>query len=205
LTFVLTIKESLMATPKLLAFGGSLRKTSYNQMLVQAAAAGAQAAGAEVKVIHLKDYPMPVYDQDWFDEHGFPESVLQFKALLKAHDGFLIASPEYNGSISGALKNAIDWASRSEPGEAPLALSCFKGKTAAIMATSPGGLGGLRGLNHVRAILSGIGVMVIPDQKAVPGAMTVFNDAGELTDAKQKDAIAALGATLAQVTAKLIA
>ena len=77
-----------MASPKLLAFAGSLRKSSYNLMLVKVAAAGAQAAGAEVKVISLKDYPMPVYDQDWFDEHGFPESVLQFKALLKAHDGF---------------------------------------------------------------------------------------------------------------------
>lgn len=194
-----------MTTPKLLAFAGSLRKASYNHMLVQVAAEGARQAGAEIKVIHLKDYPMPIYDQDWFDENGFPASVLQFKSLLKDHDGFLIASPEYNGSISGALKNAIDWASRSEPGEAPLALSCFQGKTAAIMATSPGGLGGLRGLSHVRTILEGIGVLVIPDQKAVPGAMQVFSDTGEFTDAQQKDAIANLGATLAHTTAKLIA
>jgi NAD(P)H-dependent FMN reductase len=194
-----------MASPKLLAFAGSLRKSSYNLMLAQVAAAGAQAAGAEVKVISLKDYPMPVYDQDWFDEHGFPESVLQLKALLKEHDGFLIASPEYNGSISGALKNAIDWASRSEPGEAPLALSCFKGKTAAIMATSPGGLGGLRGLSHLREILEGIGVLVIPEQKAVPAAMNVFSDAGELTDGGQKEAIAAIGERLALVTGKLMA
>jgi NAD(P)H-dependent FMN reductase len=192
-----------MATPKLLAFAGSLRKASYNQMLVNVAAAGAQAAGAEVKIMHLKDYPMPVYDQDWFDEHDFPESVLQFKALLRESDGFLIASPEYNGSISGALKNAIDWASRSEPGEAPLALSCFKGKTAAIMSTSPGGLGGLRGLNHVREILAGIGVLVIPDQKAVPGAMGVFSETGELVDAALKDSITAIGAKLADVTGKL--
>lgn len=194
-----------MAPPKLLAFAGSLRKASYNQMLVEAAAAGAQWAGAEVTVIHLKDYPMPVYDQDWFDGHGFPESVLQFKTLLKEHDGFLIASPEYNGSVSGALKNAIDWASRSEPGEPPLALSGFKGKTAAIMATSPGGLGGLRGLNHLRVILEGIGVLVIPDQKAVPGAISAFNEAGELTDASQTDEIAALGAKLADITRKLMA
>ena len=194
-----------MAIPKLLAFAGSLRKSSYNYMLVQVAAAGAQAAGAEVKVIHLKDYPMPVYDQDWFDEHGFPDSVLQFKALLKGHDGCLIASPEYNGSVSGALKNAIDWASRSEPGEPPLALSCFKGKTAAIMATSPGGLGGLRGLSHLQSILMGLGVLVLPDQKAVPGAMSAFSASGELVDAAQKDAIAAIGAKLAAVTGALLA
>jgi chromate reductase len=193
-----------MTPPKLLAFAGSLRRASFNHRLVQVAAEGAQQAGAEVKVISLKDFPMPVYDQDWFDEHGFPDSVLQVKALMKGHDGFLIASPEYNGSISGALKNAIDWVSRSEPGEAPLALSCFKGKTAALMATSPGGLGGLRGLSHVRAILEGVGVLVIPDQKALPNAFKIFDEAGKLTDEPQRDAIAALGAKLAEVTGKLL-
>jgi chromate reductase len=193
-----------MTPPKLLAFAGSLRRASFNHRLVQVAAEGAQQAGAEVKVISLKDFPMPVYDQDWFDEHGFPDSVLQLKALMKGHDGFLIASPEYNGSISGALKNAIDWVSRSEPGEAPLALSCFKGKTAALMATSPGGLGGLRGLSHVRAILEGVGVLVIPDQKALPNAFKIFDEAGKLTDEPQRDAIAALGAKLAEVTGKLL-
>jgi chromate reductase len=193
-----------MTPPKLLAFAGSLRRASFNHRLVQVAAEGAQQAGAEVKVISLKDFPMPVYDQDWFDEHGFPDSVLQLKALMKGHDGFLIASPEYNGSISGALKNAIDWVSRSEPGEAPLALSCFKGKTAALMATSPGGLGGLRGLSHVRAILEGVGVLVIPDQKALPNAFKIFDEAGKLTDEPQRDEIAALGAKLAEVTGKLL-
>ena len=74
-----------MATPKLLAFAGSLRKASFNQMLVKVAAAGVEEAGAVAQVIRLKDFPMPVYDQDWFDENGFPESVLQFKAILKAH------------------------------------------------------------------------------------------------------------------------
>lgn len=135
----------MVGTPKLLAFSGSLRQKSFNHLLVQAAAEGATRAGAEVTLLHLKHYPMPLYDQDWFDQHGFPESVLQLKALMKAADGFLIASPEYNGSLSGALKNLIDWVSRAEPGEAPLALSCFQGKTAAIMATSPGGLGACGG------------------------------------------------------------
>jgi chromate reductase, NAD(P)H dehydrogenase (quinone) len=190
--------------PKLLAFSGSLRQKSFNTMLVQVAAAGATQAGAEVTVVHLKDYPMPIYDQDWFDQHGFPESVLQFKSLMKSSDGFLIASPEYNGSLSGALKNTLDWVSRAEPGESPLALSAFSGKTAAIMATSPGGLGGLRGLNHLRAILEGVGVLVIPNQKAVPGATQVFDEAGNLTDHSQRDAIAALGTQLANLTAKLL-
>ncbi|PSN14467.1 NADPH-dependent FMN reductase [filamentous cyanobacterium CCP5] len=190
--------------PKLLAFSGSLRRDSLNAKLVKVAAEGARSAGAEVTYVHLKDFPMPVYDQDWFDEHGFPESVLNFKGLMKDHHGFLIASPEYNGSITGALKNVIDWASRSEPGESPLALSCFKGKTAAIMATSPGGLGGIRGLPHVRQILEGIGVLVIPQQKAVPNAYKMFNDVGQLTDDSQREGIEALGRQLATITAKLI-
>ncbi|MFH7243587.1 MAG: NADPH-dependent FMN reductase [Spirulina sp.] len=190
--------------PKLLAFSGSLRKKSLNALLVQVAAAGAAQAGAEVTTLHLKDFPMPLYDQDWFDEHGFPESVLKLKALMQAADGFLIASPEYNGSLTGALKNMIDWASRPDNGEAPLALSCFGGKTAAIMATSPGGLGGLRGLNHLRQILTGLGVLVIPAQQAVPNAYQVFNENGHLTDDSQRHAILNLGATLAQTTAKLL-
>lgn len=190
--------------PKLLAFSGSLRKNSLNTLLVQVAAAGASQAGAEVTTLHLKNFPMPLYDQDWFDEHGFPPSVLELKALMKAADGFLIASPEYNGSLTGALKNLIDWTSRAEEGEAPLALSCFAGKTAAIMATSPGGLGGLRGLSHLRQILSSMGVLVIPAQQAVPGAFQAFDANGHLTDDVQRQTILDLGATLAQTTAKLI-
>jgi len=103
------------------------------------------------------------------------------------------------------LLTGLDWAPRPEPGESPLALSCFRGKTAAIMATSPGGLGGLRGLSHLREILTGIGVLVIPEQKAVPASMNVFSDAGALTDEGQKEAIVAIGARLAIVTGKLMA
>ena len=87
------------------------------------------------------------------------------------------------------------------PDEAPLA--CFKGKVAAIMSASPGALGGLRGLVHVRAILSNIHVLVLPDQKAIPNATNAFNDDGSLTNAKQQEAVMNLGATLAQTVAKL--
>lgn len=188
---------------KILAFSGSNRTGSFNQKLVTIAAQGAIASGAEVTVINLKDYAMPLYDPDLQEREGFPEGVLQFKTLLKAHQGFLIACPEYNSSITPLLKNAIDWASRSEPGEAPLALSCFKGKVAALLATSPGGLGGLRGLTHVRSILENMGVFVIPEQKTLPGAYQAFDAQGQLVDAAQADSVKAIGAQLAQVTAKL--
>lgn len=193
-----------MSSPiKILAFAGSARVESFNKKLVKIAAAGATDAGAEVTLIDLLDYPMPLFNEDLEAKDGLPESVLQFKALLKSHQGFLIACPEYNGSITPLLKNAIDWASRPEPEEAPMGLSCFKGKVAALLATSPGALGGMRGLVHVRAILEGIGVLVIPEQKAIPRAYQTFDEQGNLVDEKQVDAVRAIANQLATVTAKL--
>jgi NAD(P)H-dependent FMN reductase len=195
----------MSATPKILAFAGSARKGSFHKSLVQIAAAGARDAGAEVTYIDLKDYPMPLYDQDLEAEQGFPDSVMEFKKLMKSHHGLLLACPEYNSSITPLLKNAIDWASRPEEGEPPLSLTCFRGKTAALLATSPGGTGGMRGLVHVRSILGNIGVLVIPQQKAIPGAYQAFDENGKLVDADQDTAVRDIGRTLAEVTGKLVA
>lgn len=190
-------------TIKILAFAGSARLESFNKKLVKFAAEGAKSAGVEVTNLDFLDYPMPLFNEDLEAKVGLPESVLQFKALLKSHQGFLIACPEYNGSITPLLKNAIDWASRPEPEESPMSLQCFKGKTAALLATSPGGLGGMRGLVHVRSILEGIGVTVIPDQKAIPGAYQAFDEAGQLKDEKLAVAVRDIAKKLAEVTTKL--
>lgn len=187
--------------PKILTFAGSARRDSFNKKLAQVAAATAKASGAEVTYIDLLDYPMPLFNQDLEAREGLPESVRQFKALLKAHQGFVLACPEYNGSITPLLKNAIDWASRPEPEEP--GLICFRGKVAALLATSPGALGGLRGLVHVRAILEGIGVIVIPDQKAIPSAHQAFDAEGHLTDQSQAEAVQAIVQRLVEVTARL--
>jgi len=187
--------------PKILAFAGSLREGSHNKKLVRIAAAGARAAGAAVSDLDLRDLPLPVYDGDLESAEGLPANARELKRLLKTHDGFLIASPEYNSSISGALKNAIDWASRPEPDEPPLV--CFVGKVAGIMSASPGGLGGLRGLVHLRAILGNISVLVIPQQKAVPNAGEAFSAGGRLKDPKVQDAVEQIGSRVAEVLAKL--
>ena len=189
--------------PTLLAFAGSARKESFNKKLVKIAVEGAKAAGADVTYVDLQDYPMPLFNQDLEEAEGLPETVHQFKALMKSHQGFLIACPEYNSSITPLLKNTIDWTSRSEPGEKPMSLSCFRGKVAAIMSTSPGGLGGLRGLSHVRAILESIGVIVLPDQKAISGAYQAFDEMGNLKDEKQQIAIKSLGSKLSEIVTKL--
>lgn len=192
-----------MSQPKILAFAGSTREGSFNKRLVQIAAAGARTAGAEVTYLDFRDLPLPLFDQDLEAREGLPANVLKLKQLMKAHQGFLIACPEYNSSITPLLKNAIDWASRSEPGESPLALSCFRDKTAAILAASPGGLGGLRGLVHVRDILENIGTMVIPDQKAVSNCYNAFDENGKLKDTDQQASVEAIGAKLANIVAKL--
>lgn len=187
--------------PMILALAGSTRQHSYNKRLVKIAAAGAREAGAEVTVVDLRDLAMPLYDGDLEDTQGIPPAAQQLKELMLAHQGLLISSPEYNSSISAVLKNAIDWASRSAPGEAPLA--CFTGKTAALISASPGALGGLRGLVHLRAILSNINVLVLPDQMAVMKADAAFNDDGSLKDGKLHVRARGIGAKLATVLAKL--
>jgi NAD(P)H-dependent FMN reductase len=190
-----------MSIPKILAFAGSSRRDSFNKKLVKIAAEGARLAGAEVTYVDFKDLPMPLFDEDLEAEAGIPENVKTFKAVMKAHQGLLIACPEYNSSITPLLKNAIDWASRPEPGEP--GLICFRDKVAVIMSTSPGALGGLRGLVHVRAILGNIGVLVLPNQKGIAKAQEAFDENGQLKDEQQQQEIHQLGNKLATVVAKL--
>lgn len=182
--------------PKILAFSGSARNGSYNQKLVQIAALGAKQAGAEVTVVNLADYPMPIFSQDLEMAEGMPQPARAFKELLIAHDGFLIASPEYNSAFSPLLKNAIDWASRREGEEAPLL--AFRGKVAVIMAASPGALGGLRGLVFLRMLLANLGIIVLPDQLAVANADKAFHAEGHLLDDDKQAAALKLGMSLAQ-------
>lgn len=196
------VKPSL-AKPKILAFAGSTRVDSFNKKLVKIAAAGAMESGADVTVIDLRDFAMPLYDGDLEQKEGLPSNARKLKDLMLSHQGFLIASPEYNSSISGVLKNMIDWVSRPSEGEEPLA--CFKGKVAGIMSASPGGLGGLRGLVHVRAILENIYVLVIPDQLAISKAHEVFNSDGTLKDKKQEEQVKRIGAGVAKLLIKLTA
>jgi chromate reductase, NAD(P)H dehydrogenase (quinone) len=107
-----------------------------------------------------------------------PENGTKLKKLFIDHDGLLVASPEYNSSVTAVLKNVIDWVSRPAPGEPPLV--AFRGKVATLMSASPGALGGLRGLVHLRSILGNIGVIVLPDQVAVARAHEALRPDGSL-------------------------
>ena len=187
--------------PKLIVFAGSARTGSFNRKLAAIAAAMAREAGAVVTPIELADYPMPIMDQDLEAAEGLPANVLKLKDIFRAHDGYLVCCPEYNGSITPLLKNTIDWLSRPREGEPVLA--CFRGKVAGLLAASPGALGGLRGLVHVRAILGGIGVYLVPEQIAVSNAQKAFAEAGGLTDPKQADAVRAVVASTVRTATRL--
>ena len=165
---------------RILAFAGSARNDSINKRLVAHGAAQAKGLGAEVTLIDLADYPLPIFDEDCESAEGCPENARKLRELFMSHDGLLIACPEYNSSITPLLKNVIDWVSRPD-GDTPGGIA-YRGKVAALIAASPGALGGLRGLDHVREILSNVGTHVVPMQAAVGNFHQAFDDKKGLTD-----------------------
>jgi NAD(P)H-dependent FMN reductase len=185
----------------ILAFAGSTRKASWNKMLLQSAIGGAREAGAEVTLVDIADYPMPFYDADVELSDGVPANARAFRKLLNDHDGFLIACPEYNGSVTAVLKNAIDWCSRPVDGEDGLA--AYRGKVAALVGTSIGPYGAVRAISHLRAILSKVGTHVLADEATVPNAKDVFESDGKLKIVALGQMTRRIGANLAQAAAGL--
>ena len=184
---------------KLLAFSGSLRTGSYNQTALKEAVKGAEAAGAEVTLVDLKDYIAPLFSEDFEAESGLPSQAQAFKELMIAHDGILLASPEYNGCFTAALKNALDWASRATGEEKMMA--AFRGKSAVLMAASPGALGGIRGLAMTRTLLAQLGMTVHATQLTLGKFTSLLDDAGNLVDEKALEKCQKHGALAAKFTA----
>lgn len=187
---------------KILALCGSLREASWNRKVLAIAVRAAREAGAEVTEVDLKELNLPMLDGDVLERDGLPKPALLLKALFSSHAGLLIASPEHNASVTAALKNAIDWVSRSSgPGDPPLA--CFTGKVAGLVSASTGALGGLRGLQQLRLLLGNIKVLVLPEQVAVGQAAQAFEADGRLKDPRQHAAVENVGRELARVVGKL--
>lgn len=171
---------------KLLFLAGSARKDSVNKKLAKVASEISDSMTALPTFIDLADFDMPIYNQDIEDLTGLPENAKKLKKLFVEHDGFCLVCPEYNGTFTPLLKNALDWISRKEPSDSAPLLA-YKGKTCLLLSASPGPLGGLRGLMDTRKMLSSIGVHVIPDQLAVGGAYNKFDKDGHLTDEDEKN------------------
>lgn len=165
-----------MSKPNILAFAGSTRRGSWNKKMINAVAARAEALGANVTLIDLANYPIPLYDGDLEAEHGLPENALKLQSLLTAHNGVLISTPEYNAFFPALLKNVLDWASRPSPSQEGLA--SFQGKPAGLFAASPGRLGGIRALNQLRTQMSELGSVIPSVGASVAQAHDAFDDHG---------------------------
>ena len=185
-----------MLTPKILVIPGSLRSGSHNARLAALAVKELALAEADVTLISLADYPLPLYDGDLEAKSGPPHHAVQLKRMLAAHHGVFIATPEYNASVPPLVKNAIDWISRvRERGEAPLAV--FRHRVFALGAASPGGFGGMRSLLALRQVLEiGCGALVIPEQIAVARADQAFDEMDNLRDENLAAALKAVARAL---------
>ena len=183
---------------KILVFAGSTRTGSFNKKLAKVAAAAVEEAGASVTFVDLRDFEMPLYDGDLEKEKGLPENALKLQKMFVDHHALLIASPEYNNSITGVLKNTLDWVSR--PSENVGNVAAFENKVAAIISASPGALGGLRGLVTLRSMLGNMKTIVIPESLSVSKANEAFDDNGRLKDEKQNDTIKKIARRLVEVT-----
>ena len=188
-----------MKKPMILVLAGSTRKESIHRKLARLAVEALQAAGVEAVFADLRDYPMPIYDGDLEVEQGLPPNAKALKELARQSDGFLFASPEYNGSYPAILKNAIDWVSRPEPGERHLEV--FAGKPAAIVSASPGPGGGRRVLGQLRQLLEMMRVTVIPGDLAIPRANEAFDPNGKLGRSEDIEGMLSLAEGLAHALA----
>ena len=188
-------------TAKFLCFDGSGREGSMNKKLLDHVVGEVKAAGGTGTVIDLSKYNLPLYNGDLEGDEGLPEAAKQLKELFKEHDGFLIASPEYNGSFSALLKNVLDWVSRPVAGEP--SLNCFKGKTVGLMSTTPGKIGGLRGLYQLNTVMFIMGTIVMPEIVSVPFYKEAFDENGKLKNEADQKAAANLAQRIVKVTEAL--
>jgi chromate reductase, NAD(P)H dehydrogenase (quinone) len=188
-----------MATPiRILAFCGSTRKESLNGKFLNAAVEAARAGGAEVNLIHLDDFALPLFNADLEDRDGMPENAAKLVALIAGSHALLVASPEYNSMFTPLLKNTIDWCSRPDPNP-------FAGKVAAVLSASPGLHGGVRSLQLAQQLLLKLGCVVVPGQCILPHADKAFDAQGHLLEEHAKKAVKSVAEKLAAMAARFAA
>lgn len=159
---------------KVLVFSASLRKDSLNTKLAKLAANVLENLGAKVDFASMSDFDVPSFNQDT-ESAGYPQGAQEFYKRLKENDAFVISSPEYNGSMPGLLKNAIDWVSRFRP-------QPFNERHGLLMSASPSMAGGNRGLWSLRIPLEHMGARVYPDMFSLAMAHQGFNAEGAIAN-----------------------
>jgi chromate reductase, NAD(P)H dehydrogenase (quinone) len=160
---------------RFLVFSASLRRDSLNTRLADLAATCISANGGQVDVAAMRQFDAPSYDQDVQREQGFPPGAEEFRRRLEACQGFVVASPEYNASMPGALKNAIDWVSRYQP-------QPFNERHGLLMSASPSMVGGNRGLWALRVPFEHLGTRLYPDMFSLAQAHRAFTAEGGIAD-----------------------
>ena len=178
-----------------IALSGSLRSGSFNRRLVENAGRALEGK-ATFETIDLRQLALPIYDGDLEEREGVPDGSRRLKDSIAAADALIIATPEYNNSIPGGLKNAIDWASR--PPDNP-----FKGKITLVMGATVGSLGAVRGILAVRQILTALFAVVIPSTVMVSSAGDAFDDAGLLKEPRSRTHVERACAELLRFAAAL--
>lgn len=193
-----------MNRPRIVVMAGSRRREALSRRVAAACVRALEAAGAEVERVELDDYPAPLYDGDLEADSGLPEAIVRLQRVLHASDGVLVVNPEYNGSLTPLLKNTLDWCSRPNPADPERSGGkVYAGRAAAAVGSSPGALGGMRVLFHVRAVLGYLGMQVIPQQLAVGKAGEAVGDDDRLRDAAQQEMLDKLAAALVDTARRL--
>lgn len=183
-------------TPRILVFAGSIRTGAFSGRTADAAVKELALQGAEVTRISLGDYPLPILDQDLEKEKGVPDNAVKLAQMLAAHDGVLIATPEYNHSLPPLLKNAIDWISRVKADDQGRAFRPFNEKAAALCSSSAGRFAGIRAINHLRAVLAALQAEVIAPQCSVPEGKDAFDEDGAFREERLQKAMSKVCSTL---------
>ena len=186
---------------RVLVIPGATRTESFSKKLGRAAANIVKEAGASPTFVDLRDHPMPLYDGDLEAAEGLPAEAVRLRELLKQHEAVLFATAEYNASLPAVLKNTIDWLSRpyaAEPG-----VSVWKGKVAGLVSSSPGALGGMRALVHLRQVLMNLGLLIVTEQFALGNAAAAFGPDGGLLDSKAKASVLTVVRSVVHVAERL--
>src|SRR6185436_5829253 len=179
-------------------FAAALRRDSLNRKLVRLAAQAAERAGATVDLVDFHEFDMPLYDGDVETTSGVPAGAQKLRERFLGADAFMISSPEYNFSIPGTLKNAIDWVSRMNP-------PAWRGKPGLLLSASPSLVGGNRGLWAIRVPLEATSAHLYPDMFSLASAHEAFDEAGALKDAKMAARLDKLVAAFVRTAQAIVA
>ncbi|ESX19738.1 MULTISPECIES: NADPH-dependent FMN reductase [unclassified Mesorhizobium] len=187
---------------KILVFAGSVRSGAFSGRTADVAQKELAMQGAEVTRISLADYPLPIIDEDLEKEKGVPDNAVKLGRLIAAHDGLLIATPEYNGSIPPLLKNTIDWVSRVRlDGGWPV--RPFVGKVAGLCSSSNGHFAGIRCINHLRAVLVRCQLEMVTPECSVSDGGSAFDGDGNFRDDRLTKSMEHLCRTLIETSRML--